>query len=170
MILEVQDSLQDVIWGGVDEYFFILLSNNDSWNPETRKKPAPCGSQSSRSSSLCRGARLLLSTPTQFAPVTSCLSSVGFDPIFGCTNEWTADSVHVVPQQETCHGVGWSSTSNSFENMLWFFTVLHLPRMHRVRQEDPHQLERGAASLSFSLHFGSVCIFLKPGKLVPSSM
>ena len=53
--------------------------------PETRKKPAPCGSQSSRSSSLCRGARLLLSTPTQFAPVRNGLSSVGFDPIFGCT-------------------------------------------------------------------------------------
>ena len=41
--------------------------------------------QSTRSSSLCQGARLLLSTPTQFGPVKDSLSSVGFDPIFGCT-------------------------------------------------------------------------------------
>ena len=86
----------------------------------------PCGSQSSRSY-LCQGTPLLPSTPTQCGPVRNRLSSVGFDPIFtdaqhGCTSEWTADSINVVPQHETCHGMGWdedanlvSWQSNSFE-------------------------------------------------------
>ena len=143
--------------------------------PETGKKPAPCGSQSSRSSSLCRGARLLLSTPTQFAPVTSCLSSVGFDPIFTdaqvsgllTPSMWCLNTKHgVMGWDEAPHPIRLKTCCDSSP----FCYILLLPRMHRVRQEDPHQLERGAASLSFSSYLGSVCIFPKPEKLVPSNM
>ena len=72
--------------------------------------------QSSRSSSLCQGTRLLLSTPTQSAPVRNRLSSVGFDPIF-------TDAQH-----KTCHGVGWRCKSRILADQ---FVWKHVVILHR---------------------------------------
>ena len=98
-----------------------------------------CGSQSPWSSSLCQGARLLLSTPTQFFSPRNCLSSVGFDPIFTdgqvsgplTPPMWCLNAKYVM---------GWDETP---ENMFPLFTVLLPRRIKRVHQEDPNQLEGG---------------------------
>ena len=141
--------------------------------PTTSTELFPCGSQSSRSSSLCQGTRLLLSTPTQFAPVMNRLSSVGFDPIFtdaqhGCTSEWTADSINVVPQHETCHGVGWRCKSRILaDQFVWKHGVI----LHRFATTTSNQL---IASCNFILGECALakwsCIFPKPGKLVSSNV
>ena len=54
----------------------------------------PRGSQSPWSSSLCQGARLLPSTPTQFDSARNGLSSIGLDPIF--TNGMKMQIWHLV--------------------------------------------------------------------------
>ena len=122
--------------------------------------------------SLCQGTPLLPSTPTQCGPVRNRLSSVGFDPIFtdaqhGCTSEWTADSVNVVPQHETRHGVGWRCKSRILAvqfvwNMLSFFIVLLPRRINWLRLVIYILGESVLAKWS--------CIFPKPGKLVSSNM
>ena len=164
-----------VIWRGSDKYSIQnALLTLWSLEPATCTQPAqlslsetnccshllptstellPCGSQSSRSSSLCQGARLLLSTPTQFAPVMNRLSSVGFDPIFtgaqhGCTSEWTADSVNVVPQHKTCHGVGWRCKSRILaDQFVWKYGVV----LHRFATTSNQLIA------SCNLYFGWVC-------------
>ena len=178
MILEVQDSLQDVIWGGVDEYFFILLSNNDSWNPwDTQETSAlrlpviselisvPRRSASSFNSNTVRSCEKW----PQFGWVWSNLRMHSTDAqVSGLLTPamWCLNTKHVMGWDEAPRPIRLKTCCDSSP----FCYILLLPRIHRVRQEDPHQLERGAASLSFSLHFGSVCIFPKLGKLVPSNM
>ena len=71
------------------------------------------------------------------------------DAQHGCTSEWTADSVHVVPQHETCHGVGWRCKSRILaDQFIWKYGVIH----HRFATTTSNQL-----IASCNLYFGWVC-------------
>ena len=152
MIVEVQVSLQDVISGSVDKYFFHVTlewwflkpprhaRTSALWLPVISEFiSVPRRSASSFNSNTVRSGDEL----PQFGWVWSNLRMHNTDAqVSGLL------SVNVVPQHETCHGVGWRCKSRILADQFnWKYGVV----LHRFATTSNQLIA------SCNLYFGWVC-------------
>ena len=173
MIVEVQVSLQDVISGWVDKYFFHVTlewwflkpprhaRTSALWLPVIAEFiSVPRRSASSFNSNTVRSGDEL----PQFGWVWSNLRMHNTDAqVSGLLTPsmWCLNTKHVMGWDEDASRASWQT--NSFENMVSFIIVLLLPR--RI-----NWLRLVTYILGECVLAKWSCIFPKPGKLVSSNM